>query len=186
MYGRVPLLSSSFFIYTLVLSLSLLITAFFYPTCSLLFALMCSSYASFPCRIVSSSAFGLVFSSALTLLLNYASLKPSPKHHQLLFITWHVPFSLFTHSMIMMTSLFSLLVRVVMHSLPFLFGFRLLSLLSLLLLLGIVFPTSIFTRSHDFSSPPGITSSTSHCRAIPSKTTPKPLMFCPANTISPF
>lgn len=185
MYGRIPLLSSSFLVYTVTLSLSLLITAFFYPSCYLLFALMSFSSPSIPSSILSSFAFGLVFVSALTLLLNYASLKPAPKPLQLLlFITMQFLSSLVTRSMIVAASLSSFLVRAVMHAFPFLFAFRLLSLSAILLLLGIVSLLLVLTRSPVSSSPPDITSSTSPSKAIPSRTTPKPLASSPASTTS--
>ena len=185
MYGRIPLLSSSFLVYTVTLSLSLLIIAFFYPSCYLLFALMCFSSLSIPSSILSSFAFGLVFASALTLLLNYASLKPAPKPLRLLlFITRQSLSSLITPSMIVAASLSSFLVRAVMHAFPFLFALRLLSLFSILLLLGIVSPLLVLTSSPVFSSPPDTTSSTSPSKAIPSRTTPKPLASSPASTTS--
>ncbi|OAO11756.1 hypothetical protein AV274_6591 [Blastocystis sp. ATCC 50177/Nand II] len=151
-YGRIPLLSSSFLVYTVTLSLSLLITAFFYPSCYLLFALMSFSSPSIPSSILSSFAFGLVFVSALTLLLNYASLKPTPKPLQLLFITMQFLSSLVTRSMIVAASLSSFLVRAVMHAFPFLFAFRLLSLSAILLLLGI--SRLLFSSRHHFINIP--------------------------------
>lgn len=132
-YGRVPLLSSSFFVYSVTLSLSLFSIAFFSPPFYFLFAIV----------ILSSFAYGVAIINAMTLLLNYASLKRDSKSLQLLF---------YVGVAIMISALASFLVRTFMHLTSFLAGFRILSVVSVILLTSTA--KLVFSVRHHFINIP--------------------------------
>lgn len=110
LYGRVPVMVWSYLAYTVCVSISFLVVSFASPVFYLVFALV----------TLSSMTYGVVISCTLTLVLNYDSLMTIKRSSTLIRCICKV---------LLIWSLSTLLTRTVMTWIPFLPGFRILSLL---------------------------------------------------------